>query len=181
MVRNSMIPSLLEKAKLNADRYQDFGLFEVSRVAKPQTVDGIPDQPYFLTIVRVGQDSDSTYAQLKFALDKLNTKLFSAAISITQSEKGSPAFHPGMSGQLYMGDQAIGNIGVVHPQVVKNLQLSLNISALEIDLSSLMSLLKHMTGQHYQNINNFPIVTRDVSFWQQPSNLNKPSYNHRKH
>ncbi len=164
-VRDMVIPSLLEKAQINSMKYEDFGLFEISRVAYKELEHDLPKQPYKLAAVYVDKDDQTAYQHLKLSLETLS-KLYGNQIKITKAVKPLPSFmHPGKSGEVWLGDDYLGFIGVVHPQVCENYELSsYAVAAYELDLEKLFTL--ELVAQPFKAIAKFPAVIRDFSFWR---------------
>lgn len=43
-----------------------------------------------------------------------------------------PAFFPGRCGEVYVDGRLVGNVGVLHPDVLNAFELNMPVSALEI-------------------------------------------------
>lgn len=70
-----------------------------------------------------------------------------------------PALHPGRSARVWLGDQAVGWLGVLHPAVVRQLDLPRDAVVFEIGLDALID------GQApvYQPLTDQPAVRRDLA------------------
>ena len=71
-----------------------------------------------------------------------------------------PALHPGQSARIYRNNEAIGWLGALHPQLVKQLDLDNTAFVFEVSLNAL---LKVMTPV-FSPISRFPSIRRDFSF-----------------
>jgi len=49
-------------------------------------------------------------------------------------ESKDPSFFPGRAADIYLSDQKIGVMGTIHPNVLKNFNISFPCSALEITI-----------------------------------------------
>lgn len=70
-----------------------------------------------------------------------------------------PALHPGKSAQLWVGDQAIGWIGALHPLFLDELDVQDEVILFEITLLNFPPLKK----AHYRGISKYPHIRRDLS------------------
>lgn len=173
-LRKTLLPSLLEKVQLNMASYKNFGLFEISRVvinSANRNKDELPSQPYKLAGMRIGEDAETTYRQLKYALESLQElvqgKLEIKPVSTQQVGKVPNYFHPRQVGAVYLGSEIVGYIGNLHPLVLHGADITnKTIAAFEIDFDPVIGY--QQDKRQLQPISNFPAVERDISFWQKP-------------
>lgn len=71
-----------------------------------------------------------------------------------------PGLHPGQSAQMFIGDKAIGWIGVLHPRLTVELGLTDDVILFEFALEN----IPHRVTRQYQKNSKFPSVRRDLSF-----------------
>jgi phenylalanyl-tRNA synthetase beta chain len=70
--------------------------------------------------------------------------------------------HPGKSCGIYVGEQCIGFLGEVHPDVLLKLDLKNKAYVFEIDIDTLTDLF---SGEvFYKDVPRFPSIVRDVAF-----------------
>ncbi len=169
LIRDQVMPSLLAKVKQNLNRYSSFGLFEVSRVAlKHKQPDGLPDQPYHLAGLYIGANEVDTYRYLRQAIDSLNNDVCGGRLHIVQNGRrgDTPGYmHPGKYANIELDNEVIGSIGILHPLVKNNLDISgSHIAVLEIELTDILNLESKVEPFH--TLSNYQPVVRDLSFWQ---------------
>lgn len=70
-----------------------------------------------------------------------------------------PALHPGQSGRVLRGEQAIGWLGVLHPSVAKALDLPGTPVLFQLDLPA----IAQETAPSYQPLNEHPTSRRDLA------------------
>ncbi|MDF1645748.1 MAG: phenylalanine--tRNA ligase subunit beta [Legionellaceae bacterium] len=70
-----------------------------------------------------------------------------------------PALHPGKSARLYLGERAIGWLGVLHPALAETFDLNAEVVLFEVALDALEA-VEHV---RYQSISKYPQVRRDLS------------------
>lgn len=164
-VRDTLVPSLLDKVRVNANKYSNFGLFEVSRVGlKEKTEAGLPAQPFRLSAAFMADTEEMAYRQLKLAIENLSSH-FQGKITLHKTNHIPAYLHPGKSGEVRLNDEAIGQIGVIHPKVVSNLELGkVGVAVFELDLDKLTTY--ELPIPKFQPLSKYPAVVRDLSFWQ---------------
>jgi len=172
-VRNLLLPSLLDKTQLNLAQSTDFGLFELSRVAikTKDLLKDIPPQPYKLAGMRIGKDAATTYGKLKYALDllaaSLKQQLVIKAVTAEDTRQIPAYFHPKQVAGIYLDQELLGFSGNLHPSVLHKADLdSYAVAAFELNFDSIVGLELGKTA--LRDISNYPMVMRDISFWQKP-------------
>ncbi len=70
-----------------------------------------------------------------------------------------PALHPGKSARLYLGEEAIGWMGVLHPALAETFDIDQEVILFEVRLDALLKTQK----AQYQSISKYPQVRRDLS------------------
>ena len=69
------------------------------------------------------------------------------------------ALHPGQSARIFVGANAIGWLGVLHPSITDALDLTSDVMLFELDLS----LIPDVCAVRYQKISKYPYIRRDLS------------------
>jgi len=148
-MRPSLLPGLIGAAQRNADRgFADAALFEVGQIFKGA---GPSDQRMAASVVRRGSarvsGSGRHWQGAAGSVDAFDAKADALALLSTlgvatdkvQIVSGAPGwFHPGRSGTIQLGPQNVfGHFGEVHPRVLKTLDVSGPLVAMEIVLDSL--------------------------------------------
>ena len=70
-------------------------------------------------------------------------------------------YHPGVSAHYTVNGVTIANYGELHPQVVKNFDLSGKVYMFEIDLEAVLSIT--VPPFRYQSFSKFPGTSRDLA------------------
>jgi phenylalanyl-tRNA synthetase beta chain len=172
MVRNQILPSLLNKVHINLDDgYINFGLFEVDKVAiKERQANGLPKQIVKAAGIFVATDEDEALAYVHKAI-RLLSQALQQPIHVRQNSKIADKYgylHPGKAGELYVGDNAIGAVGITHQQVNDNFYIKgMHVAGFEIhELEKLIdNVIESNPVRPYQPISDQPAVIRDISMW----------------
>jgi phenylalanyl-tRNA synthetase beta chain len=170
-LRTMLIGSLLDVAQRNAARGQSaIRLFEQGAVYRAKTVsaDDLPDEPLHVAALLSGPVRPSTWRQSApagadffAAKGVLGALLYGlgAQWSVEAAERVAPFLHPGRSANVLVGDEVIGWVGEIHPNVTAEWELSQTVAAFEIDLDA----LPIVTARIYQDFASFPDVREDLA------------------
>jgi phenylalanyl-tRNA synthetase beta chain len=157
-MRTTLVADMLEVVSVNLNKKNNcLRLFETGRIYIPASEGALPDEYPVLCMAASGSGAD--FFQLKGCIENFIWLLCSAEIICRRIEK--TYFHPGVSAEIYIGHEAIGEIGEVHPDVGENfdIQAKTIIAQIRID-----QLLKHKKPQFkYAELPRFPAVERDIA------------------
>ena len=74
---------------------------------------------------------------------------------------GKPFLHPGRQANILYGQEVVGYLGEIHPQVADNYAIKERVYVAVIDMPKITELASF--DRKYQGIAKFPAVTRDIS------------------
>ena len=163
-IRKSMIPTQLCQVKTNSSYAPSFGIFEIGR-----TVDGIDEnnlcrehKKLAVTLFSKTETTEELYFKLirmiSVAVDDIKHK----SLSFTVKETGLNYIHPKNFNAIICDGKEIGEIGVVHPEVLKNIDKKANVVFLEIDMKDLVE--TENAGIKYAEASKYPSIEVDVTF-----------------
>ena len=163
-IRRSMIPTQLCQVKTNSSYAPSFGIFEIGR-----TVDGIDEnnlcrehKKLAVTLFSKTETTEELYFKLirmiSVAVDDIKHK----SLSFTVKETGLNYIHPKNFNAIICDGKEIGEIGVVHPEVLKNIDKKANVVFLEIDMKDLVE--TENAGIKYAEASKYPSIEVDVTF-----------------
>jgi phenylalanyl-tRNA synthetase beta chain len=129
-MRPSVLPNLLEAAGRNADRgYADVALFEVGPEYADDTDEG---QKTVAAGIRVGRTGPRHWADAPRAPDAFDAKADALAVleaagapvaNLQVTTDAPDWFHPGRSGVLRLGPNALAVFGDLHPAILRALDI----------------------------------------------------------
>ena len=163
-IRRSMIPTQLCQIKTNSSYAPSFGIFEIGR-----TVDGIDEnnlcrehKKLAVTLFSKTETTETLYFKLirmiSVAVDDIKHK----SLSFTAKETGLNYIHPKNFNAIVCDGKEIGEIGVVHPEVLKNIDKKANVVFLEVDMKDLVE--TENAGIKYAEASKYPSIEVDVTF-----------------
>jgi phenylalanyl-tRNA synthetase beta chain len=166
LVRNTLIPSLISIAQLNAKNHDQFDIFEINRVVQKELNDEkIPNQPRRIAILNYDRKADSSYLKTKGVLESLLAELSIKAEfrDINPNKFLAPLLHKHRSSAIYINNSLLGVIAELSPKLQKQVNLSGRISFFEIDFDLLLA--NYKVEKSYARLSVYPEVHRDLSFW----------------
>ena len=149
VMRTTALPSMLEVlARNNNFNNEDLRLYEMATVYLPKDdPNALPDEPTSLTI---GMYGNCDFYTVKGVCEAL-FRLVGAEVKFT-ARRDDPTFHPGRCAAMYAGDDLVGVLGQIHPNVAANYGFTFPVYTAEIRVPVLMA---HKGGE---NIIRFPNI-----------------------
>lgn len=133
-LRSWLTPSLMKVLSENKSKELPQYIFETGRVfSKNKKFETNTEERTKLSVIMCNQDIDFT--RIKQVLDAF-MRAIDKQYSISHKEHNS--FIEGRCGAIIVDGKEVGIIGEIHPQVLKNWEIIIPVSAFEIDLNSLV-------------------------------------------
>ena len=170
-MRTTLVPAVIEAAKRNiAQQNKDLRLFETANVYEPKALPltEVPHERPMACGIMMGKVTEAAWNQaqrdtdfydVKGVVDGLLAKLGLTQYNIQPSSESY--YHPGVSAHYTVNGVTIANYGELHPQVVKNFDLSGKVYMFEIDLEAVLSIT--VPPFRYQSFSKFPGTSRDLA------------------
>ena len=170
-MRTTLVPAVIEAAKRNiAQQNKDLWLFETANVYEPKSLPltEVPHERPMACGIMMGKVTEATWNQaqrdtdfydVKGVVDGLLAKLGLTQYDIQPSSESY--YHPGVSAHYTVNGVTVANYGELHPQVVKNFDLSGKVYMFEIDLEAVLSI--KVPPFRYQSFSKFPGTSRDLA------------------
>ncbi len=170
VMRTSLVPGLLETAKFNFFReVSSLKIFEVGKVFFPGK-EGLAEEKGRTGLLLMGNTSEEVWFEkirkfdiydLKGDLEEFFSVLGVEVIFKPYSEE--PFLKKGISFDLYLGEKKIGFGGRVKDLILKELDLKTEIFVAEIDMDSLLDVLKGEKEVVIKKPPRYPSTFRDVT------------------
>ena len=158
IMRTTVLPSMLEILTRNYNfRNKAAYLYEVGKVYFKRE-DGLADEPKVVSLGMYGPDCD--FFALKSVVEKLISKISGETVKCA-AEKEDPSYHPGRCARLFVGDEELGIMGQIHPEVAKNYGVDAELYCAQLSFEVLFA---HRRGVPvYKPLPRFPGVSRDLA------------------
>jgi phenylalanyl-tRNA synthetase beta chain len=165
VMRTALLPGLVEAARRNLARQQQrIRLCEFGRVFRAG-VDG-PQETSRIAGLAVGRAGAEHWDAGKRVVDFFDLKgdveqlLAQAVATDARFEPGAPAWlHPGRSAVLHRAGRVVGWLGALHPRLLAELDLDVEVLVFELDLEPLVARRIPRAAE----ISRYPAVRRDLA------------------
>ncbi|MBL8300268.1 MAG: phenylalanine--tRNA ligase subunit beta [Rhodanobacteraceae bacterium] len=165
VMRTTLLPGLVEALKHNANRQQErIRLFEIARVFHAGN-EG-PRETCRAAAVACGRAVPEHWSGDKRAVDYFDIKAdFESLVGLAGGRRveffplDRPDFHPGRSAEIRLEGRVLGQIGALHPRLLKALDLDQDVYAFEIDMDGLTAGRLPAAVE----LSRFPQVRRDIA------------------
>ena len=165
MLRDSMVPQMLEFADVNRKAFDDFAIFELGSVFTAPDTRTVCSQHKNLCLLAGSKvkSEDSLFYELKGITSTLFRLLKNADASFTKAAAEEfPWIHPVKSVDVIFEGRKIGVVSSLHPQIKQNMDKKLNVAFAELDMTAIHELLQK--NVKYAEPSKYPEVTLDFSF-----------------
>ena len=159
VMRTFSLPSMMNVLSTNwASRNMEAKLYELSTEYHPKGADELPDEPKKIVIGAYG--GKYNYYDLKGAVEELISQMDATGYDVEPCSD-IPWFHPGRCAKIYLNGEALGEMGEIHPSVVKNYGIGTKVYAAVLDFNTLLkNTVKEKT---YHKMPRFPATARDLA------------------
>jgi len=170
VLRTSLIPGLLETARYNmAWKNSNLRIFELKRVFLPQEDERLPMERKGLTGLATGFDRDPEWSSSPRPVDFYDVKGCIEDLLETLQIQGArfdraedvPYLHPGKALRVFVGEEALGVLGEVHPRAMDQYEIPGKAYLFEMDFQQMVKWTQEK--RRWMPLPKFPVVYRDLS------------------
>ncbi len=163
-IRATMIPSLLKVVMDNKNFINDFGVFEIGRVVKNMQTDGYADETKSLGVVLYNKNGEqnSLLLKLKEMIEYIFNNVVNVEFSLNVADPTCDYYHPVNFYEIVVDGQVIGNINLLHPNVVNNIEKGAAMAVCELNISNLLN--AETFENKFEKISKFPTTKLDFNF-----------------
>lgn len=137
MIRDSLLPDMLESLFLNRKHKYPQKVFEVGWSIVPDLTQETSSRDELQLGVAIA-DPKSNYTEVKQVLDSLS-QLFELDFEVREVEDSK--YILGRAAEVYFRHELVGSLGELHPQVLDNFGFLVPISTLELNLEKIFNLM----------------------------------------
>jgi len=170
VVRTSLLPGLLEVVRYNLSRKNsNLKVFELKKIFLPQEGEKLPREMKHLAGVAAGIDLEPHWASpsrpvdfhdIKGCIEDLMGLLQIEDVRFAHAED-VPYLHPGKGSRIRAGQEEMGVLGEIHPQVASHYEIPGKAYLFELDFEMVVKLARE--ERRFQALLRFPAVYRDLS------------------
>jgi len=172
ILRQSLVPHLLENIKLNQAKYDNIGIFEIGNVflAEPGKLkkskgskETLPEQEKRISIILAQEKAGDARHQAKGIFENLLDYL-GLSVSFREVKQADQWMDKNETAEIIVNKRQVGVIAKVNTLVKNNLGLKKEIVAGEINFLELYNIYVKKEVKKYQEAPQFPEVSRDLAF-----------------
>ncbi len=148
-IRQSIVPSLLDKAYVNQKiPFDEFAIYEINKVYQKEW--GMDEENVPVEKMRMGfvlaerKTKGAAYYKAKFFVENLLKELNIATEfkPLQSSAAESKPFEPKRAAEIYAGDELVGFVGEFRNKVRNNFKLAEYVAGFELDFDKVLELAK---------------------------------------
>lgn len=163
-IRKSIIPTQICQLKANTGFSPDFGIFEIGRVIDGVDENNLCNEKKMLavTLYSKTKSAQELYFKLRDILAVVADDIKHMPLNYKTAPAAHSYQHPKNLNTVICGGKEIGEIGVLHPLILKKLDKKANVVFAEIDVAALAKI--ENAGISYEEVSKYPEIDVDLSF-----------------
>jgi len=162
-LRSELLPTVIKIADENKNKYSELNIFELGHVITGLDENNLAIEKKKLAIVLTSEEKTERelYFKLKQIVEYITKYL--AKTNVEFEDKATKNyFHPVNSTLIKKGETVVGEMGIMHPVVAKNIDKRKKFAILELDVNDLILLEK--TKFKVQATSKYQSVSVDYNF-----------------
>ncbi len=162
-IRSTIIPTLLGFVYKNLDNYTSMQMFEIGRVVKGFTKEGLCNERKVLSIVSASKEKSAkqVLSEVKEMIETISCQIKNKTISYAPADAVENYCHPKNSAKILLDGKEIGLITELNPRVADKIDKKLSAAVAEIDFACFAEQEKMQVL--YKEISKFPGISIDLS------------------
>lgn len=163
-IRKSIIPTQICQLKANTGFSPDFGIFEIGRVIDGVDENNLCNEKKMLavTLYSKTKSAQELYFELRDILAVVADDIKHMPLNYKTAPAAHSYQHPKNLNTVICSGKEIGEIGVLHPLILKKLDKKANVVFAEIDVAALAKI--ENAGISYEEVSKYPEIDVDLSF-----------------
>jgi phenylalanyl-tRNA synthetase, beta subunit, non-spirochete bacterial len=161
LMRSTLATGMLPSIAVNAKRKNPlFRLFEIGNVHRaPENPGELPTESKRVCIGAYGMIE--SFFTVKGMILRVLQALGISPEQLYFRAGGENCFHPGRKAEIYIGDQMVGQMGEIHPDVAENFSIAGRAYLAELEIEPIF--VARRTNIRYRPLSRFPVVSRDLA------------------
>lgn len=135
ILRKNLSHMIMKTFSRNIDSEYPQKIFEIGKVFSIENSEISEEEKLAIGI------APGNFTEIKQILDYLE-RMLGINFKIKEAEKNLPHFIEGRTGDIFFENKKIGQIGEIHPKIIKNWKIKMPVSLLEIDLKEILEKLE---------------------------------------
>ena len=162
-MRSTLAPTIIKFADENKNKLSKYGIFEIGRVWDAIDENNLAVEKKKLALV-VASDSDSEkdlYFRLKEIVEYISSHIMHISVDYLGKTENK-LYHPVNSCSISSNGIVLGEMGIMHPVISKNIDKRKNFAVLELDVEKMLEVEKNKFK--VKQTSKFQSVSLDYNF-----------------
>jgi len=162
-IRSALAPTIIKFADENKNKLSNIGIFEVGRVADELDANNLVVEKKKLAIVLASENESEKelYFKLKDIVEYIANHIVNISVDYN-SKTENKLYHPINSCAISSNGVVLGEMGILHPVIVKNIDKRKNFACLELDIEKMLEMPKNTFK--VQQTSKYQSVSVDFNF-----------------
>lgn len=169
IMRTTPLNGMLTSLATNYNhRNKDVRLYELANVYLPKALPltELPEEKMMLTL---GMYGEGDFFDMKGCVEGIFEKTGIREVITYEPKEERTWLHPGRRADILAGEDTIGFLGEIHPEVADNYEIGTKVYVAVLDIEILAKMASF--DVKYKGVAKFPAVTRDISLVMKKSIL----------
>jgi len=143
-LRSALAPTIIKFVDENKNKYSDINIFEIGRVVTGKNENNLAVENKKLAIVLASETKTEKqlYFKLKEIVEYVAKHIVTSCVEYTMDNQNK-LYHPVNSCIIRNGEIVVGEMGILHPTIARNVDKRKNFAVLELDVDKLLELPKN--------------------------------------
>ncbi len=161
-LRTMLTPTLLKFADENKNKFSEISIFEIGRTFDELDKNNLVNEKKKLSVVLASetQSEKNLYFKLKQIVEYVASELVNCKIEFNKTE--NEIYHPVNSCSVDSGNIHLGEMGILHPTIAKNIDKRKHFACLELDVNKFLETEK--LAAKITHTSKFQAVSLDFNF-----------------
>ena len=140
-IRSHLAPSIIKIADENKNKFSNIKIFEIGHVVDSVDENNLANEKKKLSIVLAEENKSEKelYFELKSIVEFIVKNLVHSQVEYT-NKTTNKLYHPINSCLISNGEIVVGEMGILHPVIAKNIDKRKSFAVLELDIEKLLEL-----------------------------------------
>ncbi|WP_427338419.1 phenylalanine--tRNA ligase subunit beta [Caloranaerobacter sp. DY30410] len=160
VMRTTLIPNMIEVLTRNYNYGVDRAwAYEIGNIFIPKKLP-VEELPYEIRTLCIGMYGSVDFFDIKGVVDTMLKKLGITGCEYIREENYA-TFHPGRTANIIKGNNVLGVIGEIHPEVLENYGIKERLYIAELDFE-IIAFLTNLEKK-YKPLPKYPAINRDIA------------------
>ena len=162
-LRSTLAPTIIKFADENKNKFDDLGIFEIGRVWDEINENNLAVEKKKLAVVLASenQSEKELYFRLKEIVEYICSHIMHISVDYLGKNENQ-LYHPVNSCLISSGEMVLGEMGIMHPVISKEIDKRKNFAVLELDVEMMLQVEKNKFK--VKQTSKFQSVSLDFNF-----------------